>query len=57
MPGRAQVEAPFGTTFQPCAFSSAIALAGAYGYGPPDFSSGESHCEPWTGTGPLPGSA
>lgn len=46
VPGRTQVSVPFGTTFQPCAFSSAMALAGSYGYGPPAFSSGESHCLP-----------
>lgn len=58
MPARWQVEVPPGITFHPCAFSSATALAGSYGYGPPDFSCGEAHwLNAWTGTGPLPGSA
>ena len=58
VPGRWQVEVPFGTTFQPCALSSAAAVDGEYGYGPPECSSGDAHGgKAWMGTGPLPGSA
>jgi hypothetical protein len=40
------------------AFSSAIALAGSYGYGPPLSSSGDSRLlKHPTGTDPFPGSA
>ena len=31
VPGRWQVEVPFGVTFQPCAVSRLTALAGSYG--------------------------
>ena len=41
-----QVSVPPGTTFQPLALSTASALLTEYGYGPPDFSSGEAHCWP-----------
>jgi len=58
VPGLWQVDVPPGVTFQPCALSRLTALAGSYGYGPPDFSRGEDHwLKAVVGTGPLPGSA
>src|ERR1700761_7616327 len=58
VPALWQVDTPFGMTFQPCAFSSETAADGEYGYGPPDFSSGDAQFgNASTGTGPLAGSA